>query len=821
MREHRPIALDPAADSWTITSPSSSSDDPRVSTALEEYLAALRDGRRLSRSSFLERHSEISEALGQCLDGLEFVQSAARHLALPDEPSSDEAVLPPPICLGDFRIVRELGRGGMGIVYEAEQVSLGRRVALKVLPFASSIDPRQLRRFQVEAQAAAHLHHPHIVPIFAVGCDQGVHYYAMQLIEGRTLASLIQGMMRAVPDETHDSEAGRFLLADDATASYPVAVDSPPTQAATPAPGVSSPSTSNSAITEPARAARASSRMVALLGIQAANALEHAHSLGVLHRDVKPANLMITATGELWVTDFGLARFHEDVSLTRTNDLLGTLRYMSPEQARAGGVVVDHRTDIYSLGATLYELATLRPSFDGRDRGELLRQVTHDEPTAPRKIVPAIPRDLETIILKAMAKDVESRYFTAQELADDLRRFLEDKPVLARRPTPLEHLVKWTRRHRPAVTAAVTALILATTIAAGLLWREQLRTAKALADLEQMRDKERAALPKIFMDASDLTMTAMQKVSEVSVHDKSPIDVMFFRMAKEYYDGIIHLIHDDPDPSMRKIAAKANFGLGLSRMILREPGAEEAFVTSVEIYESLAARPPGDPDSRFQQAVSLNYLAKHILASRKMPAAEPTFLRSMSIARDLVSRFPDIPQYRNLLSSDLIEWAELMIGEKRRAEAERVFNELDTIVVDPGQVPMINNINNFAWRLAVRPESSPHEPASAVRLARRVVKLVPNEANFWNTLAMTLLRNGELEAASTAIDRAMSLRQDKDPADLLILALIRARQGDAEASRRYYNAAVGLIEKDGKPDPDLASIRAEAARLIDALSSPR
>ena len=197
--------------------------------------------------------------------------------------------------------------------------------------------------------------------------------------------------------------------------------------------------------------ARSHAREIARLGIQAAEALDHAHSLGVVHRDIKPANLMVDSKAELWITDFGLARFRGDLSLTRSGDLVGTLRYMSPEQALARRGVVDQRTDIYALGLTLYEMLTLRPAFDGRDHSDLLRQIAQEEPVPPRRLDPAIPRDLETIVMKASCKEPTGRYATAQELADDLARFLDDRPILARRPTVLERTMRWARRHRQIV----------------------------------------------------------------------------------------------------------------------------------------------------------------------------------------------------------------------------------------------------------------------------------------------------------------------------------------------------------------------------------
>jgi len=254
----------------------------------------------------------------------------------------------------------------------------------------------------------------------------------------------------------------------------------PPIERTTPA--ATSPSTRN----------RAYFRNVARLGIEAAEALEHAHQEGIIHRDIKPANLMVDAKGHFWVTDFGLARLQSDSGLTITGDVIGTLRYMSPESAAGGGrrVLIDGRTDIYSLGVTLYELMTLQPAFESRDRQELLRRIAEEEPRSPRKLNGSTPRELETIILKAMSKEAESRYGTAHELADDLRRFLEHKPIRARRPSRVERAAKWARRHRMAVIAAVVLLMLAT---AGLAARIVL-IARERAEAVRQRDSARTQL---------------------------------------------------------------------------------------------------------------------------------------------------------------------------------------------------------------------------------------------------------------------------------------------------------------------------------------
>ena len=415
-------------------------DDPRVLRAVEEYLAALEAGVAPNRAEFLGRYADIAARLGEYLDGLELIHRAAPAAGASGagDAGDDLAGAEP---LGDFLLLREIGRGGMGVVYAAVQRSLNRTVALKVLPFAAALDDRQIQRFKNEAQAAAGLHHPNIVPVFGVGCERGVHYYAMQLIDGRTLAALIAEQRRA---------SGR----PESPAAEPTAPHAPGAPSADTAPRAA-------ASTERAPRDLAHFRRMAELGLQAAEALDHAHQLGVVHRDVKPANLMLDGRGGLWVTDFGLAQVQSDARLTMTGDLMGTLRYMSPEQALARRVVIDHRTDVYSLGATLYELLTLEPVFGGSDRQELLRQIAFEEPKAPRRINKAIPAELEVIALKAMEKNPADRYGTAKELADDLRRFLEDKPIQARPAGLAKRLQKWGRRHRAVVTTASALGILA------------------------------------------------------------------------------------------------------------------------------------------------------------------------------------------------------------------------------------------------------------------------------------------------------------------------------------------------------------------------
>src|SRR5262249_27352490 len=404
---------------------------------------------------YARQYPELAGVLRQVLPALRVIRLSDSG---PD--AADGSVLSqPPVegCLGDFRILREIGRGGMGIVYEAEQIALNRRVALKVLPFAATMDPRHLQRFKNEAQAAAGLHHTNIVPVFYVGCERGVHFYAMQLIDGQTLAAVIRQLRRRESQEPASAAAGDKPSDEQPTTGYVPG----------PAAAEGSDTGPHAALSTERSNSPAFFRAVAQLGIQAAEALEHAHQQGVVHRDVKPGNLLLDGRGNLWVTDFGLARLPNDPGLTLTGDLIGTLRYMSPEQALAQRVVIDHRTDVYSLGATLYELLALRPVFDGTDRQELLRQIAFEEPKPPRKRNKAIPGELEGIVLKALEKNPADRYPNAQELADDLGRYLEAEPIRARRPGLLARGRKWTRRHQAVVVTAALGLLAAFAVLAG------------------------------------------------------------------------------------------------------------------------------------------------------------------------------------------------------------------------------------------------------------------------------------------------------------------------------------------------------------------
>ncbi len=461
------------------TSADSSSDRNPVEELADEFLQRQRGGERPTLEEYCRRHPELADEIRDVFPVL--IRMEDMRSDGPDESTGGVAVHTATRLerLGDYRILREVGRGGMGVVYEAEQESLGRRVALKVLPDAALSDAQQVLRFEREARAAARLHHTNIVPVFGVGRDERHHYYVMQFIPGMGLDAVLEELRRlrrgtpatgpadrpispGAVSAAAVAEAiltGRFSLTDPeiaepvpngASVTAAVTIDHP---TATPPvsvpPSVSLPGASADSLAR-SDPDRTFFRSVARIGLQVAEALEYANRQGILHRDVKPSNLLLDPKGNVWVADFGLAKASDTEDITHSGDIIGTVRYMAPE--RFAGKC-DARSDVYALGLTLYELLALRPAFEASDRHELMRRVMSEEPARLRGLAPHLPRDLETIVEKAIDRDPARRYPTAAALAEDLQRFLDDRPIKARRVTAAESAWRWGRRN-PAVAVA-------------------------------------------------------------------------------------------------------------------------------------------------------------------------------------------------------------------------------------------------------------------------------------------------------------------------------------------------------------------------------
>jgi serine/threonine protein kinase len=747
--------------------------ETRLNTILAAYFESVEAGQGDDRDMLLARHPEFAAELTAFFEEQDQVFGLARplrsllqawQLAAPRAaPESSDQAGTGPLSLdapgqsfGDFRLLREVGHGGMGVVYEAEQISLGRRVALKVLPFAATMDPRHLHRFQNEARAAASLEHAHIVPVYGVGCERGVHYYAMKFINGQSLAGFIQQLSADSASRGLESPGVVDVEAKDQGAGAPCSPDTAPAAAAR---------------TELAPPDPAAFRQIAEWGIQAAEALEHAHSVGIVHRDIKPANLMIDGHGALWVTDFGLARTAADAGLTMTGDLLGTLRYMSPEQALAKHGLVDHRTDIYSLGVTLYELLTGTPAVSGKDREEILTAITLEEPRPPRALNLAIPRDLETILFKAMAKDAAERYGAARELADDLRRFLGARPIQARRPTLVQRIAKFGRRHRALVSIGFAALVfvaVASAASAVLVWREKEKTREAFAEAEKQRQRSETNFRKAYWAIEDILHGYD---SQHTFRDKNVAKLKQWQ-TQEAIRFLTPFCEDQTDEAaVRLQRGVAYVTLGRVYQVRDEPkNAQNALRQGIGVFGSLANDFPQDPKYTREQVTALCILAEDLDRVGSRAEANECGYEAIRLLHEAIRKNSSNYQAPAQLAIILCSWFD------------------------------------------------PHlrDPQTAVGLAQQAVEMAPEDRGNWKTLGVAYYRSGHWEAAAKALQESLRRpggeRNWGPNSALFYLAMAEWRCGNREAARKAYdqvtrNTSIYM-------DPIDRALRAEAAILL-------
>jgi WD40 repeat protein/serine/threonine protein kinase len=533
-----------------MTMTESGSDAELLDRLAQEFMERLRRGEHPALTEYTDRYHELAGQIRDLFPALAVMEefgSVDGQAAGPLSPPAQNGDVPRQ--LGEYRIVREVARGGMGIVYEAVQESLGRHVALKVLPYQKHVHGHYLERFRREARAAANLHHSNIVPVFGVGENDGVHYYAMQFIQGQTLDSVLGEIRRlrdlsARPPRPAPPErprpAAQSLSACIAegmlTGEFRPAAGSVAVTEAFTLPGEHAAAPVAAAARDPAtptvtvRGGTASTvhqhrseltsqpqqqyfHSVARMGVQAAEALAYAHGQGILHRDIKPSNLLLDTQGTVWITDFGLAKAEGEGDLTNPGDIVGTLRYMAPE--RFSGVS-DPRSDLYSLGLTLYEMLTLSPAFEESDRARLIKRIAEDNPPRPRKLNPQIPRDLETICLKCLEKDPARRYGTARELADKLRRFRNGEPIKARSISGTERLWRLCKRY-PVGTALAATVVLAL-LAGTALSTYFAFEAESRAQEAQRAEEETGRAKGKTEQAFGEVKTALAKVEEQQQH---------------------------------------------------------------------------------------------------------------------------------------------------------------------------------------------------------------------------------------------------------------------------------------------------------------
>jgi eukaryotic-like serine/threonine-protein kinase len=393
--------------------------DP-LDAAIAAFLGDLREGRSPSVEAVAQRYPQLADQLRELLP----LVAAMEQLKASQELTPQKVSFPKDFRLerlGSCRMIREIGRGGMGVVYEAEQEPIGRHVAVKVLPWKATTSSQWREHFEREARTAASLHHPHIVPVYEYDEQDGWCYYVMHLVEGIGIDEIIR-LLRE-PSGSVEAEQVRELFLG---------------KTASERPGRNATSTDSG---KEARILRKNGWLqFARIGVQVAQALQYSHSRNILHRDIKPGNLLVDCHGSVWVTDFGLAVEIDQMLESTAPNLAGTLRYLAPEQLDG---IVDRRSDIYALGVTLYELCTLRSLYAAPNRDALVVSIRSETPAAPRSINRSIPRDLEAIILRAIAKDRARRYPSAEALLADLMRFVRRQPVEQIEPEP-ERPKRWT-----------------------------------------------------------------------------------------------------------------------------------------------------------------------------------------------------------------------------------------------------------------------------------------------------------------------------------------------------------------------------------------
>jgi tetratricopeptide (TPR) repeat protein/tRNA A-37 threonylcarbamoyl transferase component Bud32 len=768
-----------------------SAEQGRLAQILDEYLQALERGEPIAPDELLARHPDVADRLRGYLSGLAiFHRAIAPPRTWPEGHHQGHELRGQ---LGDFRLVREIGRGGMGVVYEAVQLSLGRRVALKVLPASSAID-ENITRFKNEAQAAAQINHPHIVPVFAIGHECGIHFFAMQLIGGRSLSELLDQLRGDAPDGL------------------------------------------DSNVAMPGHA-----QTVARMGIQIAEALHAAHEIGVVHRDVKPSNLLLDEKNKVWITDFGVARCKTSDSLTDTGHAVGTMAYMSPEQAEGQHALVDHRTDIYSLGITLYELATLRHPGEGPPDTATAFQFDRSSWRRPRYWNRSIPVDFESILLKALAEGRDERYATALELADDLRRFLDGRPILARRPSLAARVTKWAKRHQRAAAAGLSALAM---VMAGLIVSLVVITAERSQRIKayQAATENRAKAEHNYRQARDMLDLFGAQVAQRLANEVPGAEAVRKELLADmlrYYQRFCEDAAHDPD-LQADLAVTFSKIAQLSEQLGEQADAERAYENALRILQRLVQAKPGDLGHSRSLALCCNNLGQLLHKRGASDAARSYLARALALQEQLVKQEPRSVECRADLATTLSNLGLLLSqsGAKQQA-AERyraAINIQETILrEDPQNVSNKNllaaSYNNISSLFTVsQPDFARRWIEKALSLQLSLAKEHPQKREYQSDLALSYNNLGAIHFrlsrwtdAVKCFEDAISIQSRLVAAAPLMttyrrdLAVTHNNQGMTQASADQLTEAEASFAKALAIQQDLVDSHPSDLRLLSGL----
>ena len=791
-------------------------DAERAAEVLEQWWRHRQDGKAGDTEELITAHPDLADALREHLETLRLVDIAFAQIRI--EARGDRR------RLGEFEIIREIGRGGMGVVYEALQGSIGRRVALKVLSPSLLHMGEAVERFQREARAAGKVQHTNVVPVHTFGEEGGLWYYAMDLVQGRTLQVIVRQLRARGPrptlehlsiiTPTHDGE-------DDGARGKGAA---------------------------PSGVRAAYYARIAEFFAGVAEGIHAAHGHRIVHRDIKPSNLILDRDSVLKIMDFGLAHPHGDAStLTGTGVILGTPAYMSPEQAEGRRSQVDHRSDIYSLGATLYEVLTLAAPFDGETPQEVCARVIRSDPAPPRRVNPHIPRGLETIVTRAMEKERGRRYATAQALGQDLRRFSTGAPILARPVGLVGRAWRRIERHkvRSALIAAVAILALT---AAGLGLYGAVASARRIeAEYAILCLQAETHLGSAYLihaprrddrQAADLFSTAIEiapdrpdayfgrsladgrsseeNLADLRAAEERGLPERTARLAR----AVLHRFAG----RVGKAAEEERRARGLPERSVRDAYFEGALLTwagrpeeAIERFDRVIRERPEGNLLRYRALLGrarAREIAGDLAGAVEDLSAFRTFVESRPVAIRIASlwwRLGLEERARRMFADALEEvravgteeaWKELTFacaGAMPREWEERATGE--ALKTHPGSLSILLR-RAGAYRRAGR-------YAEAAEMARRAADLHPGSLQAHLEMGEALIESSRYQEATAAFRRAIELdSRSAEAHSRLAVALAKLGQGDLAAA-----AAEEVPQEEGLSH-DLEKLRAEALRAM-------
>ncbi len=726
--------------------------------ALRAFVAAWSRGERPDLDRFCAERGG-GAALRRRIDEFLFVAAGEEEEADPRARAQEESGLSSGRTLAGFRIVREIGRGGMGIVYEAEEIALRRRVALKVLPRPLTLQPEIVERFRRESATAARIRHRGIVEVHAVGESDGVSYFSMELVDGTSLEALLT-RLREDRAEAFEPEGFRRALARSFEGG---SVDRGGGAAA-------------------ARIARGPIETICRIVADVAEALDHAHREGVVHRDVKPPNVLLRRDGSVVLTDFGLAREVGLGSLTQPGMLVGTLPYLSPELAEGRDADTDHRADVYSLGATLYELLTLERPFEGKSVPELLRKIASKSPRDPADLNPRLAPDLVTIVLKAIEKDPARRYATAADFASDLRAFLGYRPIAARRASAAQRILHWMRREPLQLALLVTVVVALGVPTAMWLGGYVLEDGGFVVRARGREDAERIenALEHGFDELGEGSPSEALAAFEEALRIRPGIPEALAGRA------MTHLWRGDPETALReldRVGTALESALPLQRVrraALELEGrpesawpnvAEPVEATDLFVAAMLQIRRGEDGDaSAFPRAVQL--LEKAIRVS---PHARAVFhfqlAHAAGHAGDAAAGARVGEALRALWPRSSRAWIWIGYSTPRDDVASRVAAFERSLEIEPSSIRALSNL--------AQAQLESFDDAAAIATLRRAVALDDGRAVSFLNLGIVLRHAGQPEEALAAFRRARELDPSEPAAQRLIDETLAMNGGSA------------------------------------------